>query len=370
MNELEQLIFAGKQLGATDIIVADSQQAYARVNRKLEALRNFAVPSPYELLDQICEKFPPQAQARYRKNLESGVDIDCAFSAQSGVRVRANAFASASGLEFTFRLIPDVRLSAEQIGIPVGMLNLARRPSGLLLVTGISGAGKTTTLAAILDTLNATVQKHILTIEDPVEYIFENNKCVFSQREIYTHSADYHCALRSAMRENPDVILVGEMRDYTTIKAAIELAETGHLVMSTLHTRNAVSSIDRILSMATPEESHHLRSMISNQLLGVLSQTLLKRKTGGLIAAFEFMSTTPAIRNLIREDKLQLVYNEIQTGAREGMTTMEDSLFRLAERDIISLEDAFRNTSKPEILKQLLRNSPSVNQLELDAVAN
>ena len=368
MNELEQLIAEGNHLKATDIIVADAQSNFMRINRKLEPYKNFTIQSPYHLLEQVMEKFDPRTQARYRKNLEEGLDIDCAFSAQSGARVRANIFVSVKGLEFTFRLIPEKRMTAEQIGIPVGMLNLARRQGGMILVTGVSGAGKTTTLAAMLDTLNATEKKHILALEDPIEYIFENRNCVFSQREIYTHSAGYDAALRSAMRENPDVILIGEMRDYKTVRAAVELAETGHLVRSTLHTRNAVSSLDRIISMATVEESNHLRSMIANQILGVLSQTLLKRKQGGLIAAFEFMASTPAIRNLIRENKLQLIYNEISTGRQEGMTTMEESLLRLVERDIIALDDAFKNTSKPEVLKQMLRGSPSVNQLELDAI--
>ena len=169
------------------------------------------------------------------------------------------------------------------------------------------------------------------------------------------------------MRENADIILIGEMRDYPTVKAAIELAETGHLVMSTLHTRNSISTIDRILSMATTDEQQHMRAMISTQLIGVISQTLLRRKIGGLIASFEFLKVTPAVRNLIREDKLPLIYNELQTGMKDGMMSMEDSLTRLVERDLISVSDAMNSTSKPEILRTLLKASPTVNQFELES---
>ena len=367
MNELEQLISFAENRGATDIIVAEAQQAHFRINRKIIPCTEILIPSAYALLEQILEKFPQNIRDRYNKNIKDGHDVDCAFNSLSNTRIRANIFSSLSGLEFALRLIPKNRMTAEQIGLPTQAIDCIRQQSGLFLVTGISGSGKTTTLASLLDVINNTMQKHVLTIEDPIEYVFENKRSIFSQREIVTHANSYATALRSAVRENADIILIGEMRDYATVKAAIELAETGHMVMSTLHTRNSISTIDRILSMATTDEQQHMRSMISTQLVGVISQTLIQRTLGGLIASFEFLKVTPAVRNLIREDKLQLIYNELQTGMKDGMISMEDNLLRLVERDLISISDALRSTSKPEILKSLMRSSHSVNQLELEA---
>lgn len=367
MNELEQLIGFAENRGATDIIIAQAQHAHFRINRKIIPCTEILIPSAYALLEQILEKFPQSVRDRYNKNIQNCIDIDCAFNSLGNTRIRANIFTSINGLEFALRLIPKNRMTAEQIGLPTQAIDCIRRQSGLFLVTGISGSGKTTTLASLLDVINNTTQKHVLTIEDPIEYVFENKRSIFSQREIITHTNNYASALRSAVRENADIILIGEMRDYATIKVAIELAETGHLVMSTLHTRNSISTIDRILSMATADEQQHMRSMISSQLIGVVSQTLLQRISGGLIASFEFLKVTPAIRNLIREDKLPLIYNELQTGIKDGMISMEENLCRLVERNIISISDAMRSTSKPDILRELMRTSQYVNQLELEA---
>ncbi len=311
------------------------------------------IPPSHEVLELILSKFPEPIRNRYKSNIEQTLEVDCAFS-QGKTRIRCNIFASLKGLKFTLRLIPQTKLTAEQIGIPEKVLENISRQSGLFLVTGISGSGKTTTLAAILEAINNSFQKHILTIEDPIEYIFENRQSIFSQREIPTHTKSYHNALRASVRENADIVLIGEMRDYETVKAAIELAETGHLVLSTLHTRNAISTIDRILSLAKQDEAQHIRTMLSNQLIGVLSQTLMHKTGGGLIAVFEYMYLTNAIRTLIRDDKLQMIYSELQTGLKNGMTTMEDSLARLVKNNVISESDALKNTSRPEYLKQLL----------------
>ena len=189
-----------------------------------------------------------------------------------------------------------------------------------------------------------------------IEYVFENNKSVFSQREILTHTHSYAEALRSAVRENADIILVGEMRDYATVQAAVKLAETGHLVLSTLHTRNSISTIDRILSMAKQEEQNQMRAMVSNQLIGVLSQSLLPMTSGGLIAGFEFLKVTQPVRNLIKDDKLPMIYSEIQTGAKEGMMSMEEYLLNLCKNKIITTEVALANTSRPNILRQMFQS--------------
>ncbi len=364
MNELDTLILSAEQEGATDIII-DTDCAFFRVAKKLRRHTNTLIPSSHEILEQILAKFPEEVRARYIKNLEQCIDVDCAFDSLSNTRIRANIFTSLKGLKFALRLIPQTRLTAEQIGIPTKAIDDISQQSGLFLITGIAGSGKTTTIAAMLDIINRTQQKHILTIEDPIEYVFENDKSIFSQREIPTHTKDYPYALRSAVRENADIILIGEMRNYETVKAAIELAETGHLVLSTLHTRNAISTIDRILSLANPDEVKHMRTMLSSQLVGVISQTLIHKSRGGLIASFEYMHLTHAIRALIRDGKLQMIYSELQTGIKDGMTTMEEHLAKLVERNVISISDALRNTSRLDELKYRLESSSIINQDDL-----
>lgn len=356
MKELDSIIYRAETLGATDILISGDGQIHFRIDRDVVPATDMAVTSQQGILEEIFSNFPKGTVERYRQDLADVNDVDCGFNSNFTSRVRANIYTTVKGLEFAIRLIPKNRLTAEQIGIPTAALDAVNVQSGLFLTTGISGSGKTTTIAAILDTINNTKNKHILTIEDPIEYVFENRKCVFSQREILTHSSGYDRALRSAVRENADIILIGEMRDFSTVKAAIELAETGHLVISTLHTRNTISSIDRILSITSSAEATNIRAMLSTQLVGILSQSLLPLKAGGLIASFEFLKPTDAIRNLIREERLTHIYNELQTGGKLGMCTMEQYLYWLVERDLISMETAMTNTSKPNVLEALLKN--------------
>ncbi len=356
MNELDQLISIAQQRRATDVIIANNNQAFLRIEKRMVLLEDFNLPSAETLLTQVLEFFAPQTQQRYKNELAQLIDVDCAFNSPCGSRIRANIFTSVNGLQFAFRLIPMHRMNADQIGIPAAVIDAISQQSGLFVVTGMAGSGKTTTLASLLDIINQRDNKHILTIEDPIEYVFENKKSVFSQREILTHTHSYAEALRSAVRESADIILIGEMRDYATVQAAVKLAETGCLVLSTLHTRNSISTIDRILSMAKQEEQNQMRAMISNQLIGVLSQTLLPMTTGGLIAGFEFLKVTQPVRNLIKDDKLPMIYSEIQTGAKEGMMSMEEYLLNLYKNKIITKETALANTSRPTILQQMLNS--------------
>ena len=254
------------------------------------------------------------------------------------VRVRVNIFRTEKGESIAFRIMQPRRFSVTEIGIPFPAVEFCNAKGGFFLVSGAAGSGKTTTLAALIDVINKTRTAHILTVEDPVEYIFEDNLSIISQREVGVHVDSFYSALRSSLRENPDVVVVGELRDLETTRIAIEMAETGHLVFATLHSRGAVSSIDRLVGQFPAGEQNQIRQMISESLLGILSQRLFAKKGGGLVAAFELLCATPAVRNLIREQKYGQICSTIQTGADYGMVTMESSIARLIQLGKISAD--------------------------------
>ena len=245
------------------------------------------------------------------------------------------------GAGAVFRTIPSKVLSLEDLKAPKVFVEIANQPRGVVLVTGPTGSGKSTALAAIVDHINSNEQGHILTVEDPIEFVHESKKCLINQREVGPHTLSFANALRSALREDPDIILVGEMRDLETIRLALTAAETGHLVFGTLHTSSAAKTIDRIIDVFPAEEKEMMRSMLSESLRAVISQTLLKTKDGsGRAAAHEIMVGTPAIRNLIRENKVAQMYSAIQTGAQLGMQTLDQNLQDLVKRNIVSVEEA------------------------------
>jgi len=275
-----------------------------------------------------------------RKDYEQNLEVDFSFEVPNLARFRVNAFNSNRGPAAVFRTIPSDVLTLDDLGAPDIFKTIADNPRGLVLVTGPTGSGKSTTLAAMVDYINQTKHHHILTIEDPIEFVHENKLSLINQREVHRDTHSFSNALRSALREDPDVILVGELRDLETIRLAMTAAETGHLVFGTLHTTSAPKTIDRIIDVFPGEEKDMVRSMLSESLRAVISQTLLKKVGGGRVAAHEIMIGIPAIRNLIREDKIAQMYSSIQTGASHGMQTMDQCLGNLVNYGIITNVDA------------------------------
>jgi twitching motility protein PilT len=273
---------------------------------------------------------------RQRKEYEENLEVDFSFEVPNLARFRVNAFNQNRGPAAVFRTIPSKILSLDDLGCPDIFRDISDTPRGLVLVTGPTGSGKSTTLAAMVDYINNSKNDHILTIEDPIEFVHENKLCLINQREVHRDTLSFEAALRSALREDPDVILVGEMRDLETIRLAMTAAETGHLVFGTLHTTSAPKTIDRIIDVFPAAEKSMVRSMLSESLRAVISQTLIKKVGGGRVAAHEIMIGTPAIRNLIREDKIAQMYSAIQTGMSNGMQTMDQCLQNLVNRGVIT----------------------------------
>lgn len=277
-----------------------------------------------------------------RSEFEEKLEVDFSFELHNVGRFRVNAFNQSRGCAAVFRTIPSSIPTLDDLEAPEIFRKIANAEKGLVLVTGPTGSGKSTTLAAIVDYINRNHNKHILTIEDPIEFVHSNNKCLINQREVHRDTHSFQNALRSALREDPDVILVGEMRDKETISLALTAAETGHLVFGTLHTSSAAKTIDRIIDVFPGSDKDMVRSMLSESLRSVIAQKLLKRTGGGRIACHEIMMATPAIRNLIREDKVAQMYSIIQTGAAHGMQTMEQNARQLMAQGMVSREEVER----------------------------
>lgn len=285
---------------------------------------------------------------KQRKDFEEFLETDFSFDVPGVARFRVNAFNQNRGAGAVFRTIPSKVLSMEDLGMGDVFKKVSDVPRGLVLVTGPTGSGKSTTLAAMLDYLNCTKYQHVLTIEDPIEFVHESKKCLVNQREVHRDTLGFAEALRSALREDPDIILVGEMRDLETIRLALTAAETGHLVFGTLHTTSAAKTIDRVVDVFPAEEKSMVRSMLSESLTAVISQTLLKKIGGGRVAAHEIMIGTPAIRNLIREDKVAQMYSAIQTGGNLGMQTLDMCLKSLVAKGVVSRESAREKAKSPD----------------------
>lgn len=277
---------------------------------------------------------------KQRRDYEEKLETDFSFEVPNLARFRVNVFNQNRGAGAVFRTIPSQVLTLEELGLGKIFRDICDYPRGLVLVTGPTGSGKSTTLAAMLDYINHHRYDHILTVEDPIEFVHEPKKCLINQREVHRDTLGFNEALRSALREDPDIILVGEMRDLETIRLALTAAETGHLVFGTLHTTSAAKTIDRIIDVFPAEEKDMVRTMLSESLQAVISQTLLKKEGGGRVAAHEIMIGIPAIRNLIREGKVAQMYSSIQTGASHGMTTLDQSLKQLVAKGIINLPTA------------------------------
>ncbi|MBH2037528.1 MAG: type IV pilus twitching motility protein PilT [Pseudomonas sp.] len=342
MDITELLAFSAKQ-GASDLHLSAGLPPMIRVDGDVRRINLPALDHK-----QVHALIYDIMNDKQRKDFEEFLETDFSFEVPGVARFRVNAFNQNRGAGAVFRTIPSKVLSMEDLGMGEIFKKISDVPRGLVLVTGPTGSGKSTTLAAMLDYINSNKYHHILTVEDPIEFVHESKKCLINQREVHRDTLGFSEALRSALREDPDIILVGEMRDLETIRLALTAAETGHLVFGTLHTTSAAKTIDRVVDVFPAEEKSMVRSMLSESLQSVISQTLLKKVGGGRVAAHEIMIGTPAIRNLIREDKVAQMYSAIQTGGSLGMQTLDSCLKGLVAKGIVSRDAAREKAKTPE----------------------
>ncbi|PNB74098.1 twitching motility protein PilT [Pseudomonas sp. GW456-E7] len=342
MDITELLAFSAKQ-GASDLHLSAGLPPMIRVDGDVRRINLPALD--HQQVQALIDAIMNDTQ---RVDFEKHLEIDFSFEVPGVARFRANAFNQSRGAGAVFRTIPAKVQSMDELGMGEVFRKMTDAPRGLVLVTGPTGSGKSTTLAAMIDYLNNHRHHHILTIEDPIEFVHEPRKCLINQREVHRDTRSFATALRSALREDPDVILVGEMRDLETIRLALTAAETGHLVFGTLHTTSAAKTIDRVVDVFPGDEKSMVRSMLSESLLAVVSQTLVKKVGGGRIAAHEIMLGTSAIRNLIREDKVAQMYSAIQSGGALGMQTLDMCLKDLVARGLISRDHAREKARSPE----------------------
>ncbi|MCF8999947.1 type IV pilus twitching motility protein PilT [Acinetobacter nectaris] len=341
--DITELLAFGVQHKASDLHLSAGLPPMIRVDGDVRRI-NLPALSHKEVHRLIYDIMNDQQ----RHDFEERLEIDFSFEVPGLARFRVNAFNQNRGAGAVFRTIPSKILNFDDLGLGPIFQKLCDIPRGIILVTGQTGSGKSTTLAAMLDYINEHRYEHILTVEDPIEFVHESKKCLINQREVFRDTHGFAPALRSALREDPDIILVGEMRDLETIRLALSAAETGHLVFGTLHTTSAAKTIDRIVDVFPAEEKDMIRSMLSESLQAVISQTLLKKNGGGRVAAHEIMLGVPSIRNLIRENKVAQMYSAIQTGAGQGMVTLDQSLKKLVQQGIVSKQAAQVVAKNPE----------------------
>lgn len=346
--DITQLLQFAVQQDASDLHVSAGEPPMVRVHGSMKKIK---VP-PLTAEDTHAMIYDIMNDAQ-RKNFEEFSELD--FSMQLGeiARFRVNVFRQNRGLGAVFRQIPTKILSLEQLGMPPVLRELSVREKGLVLVTGPTGSGKSTTLAAMLNFINETFEKHILTVEDPIEFVHNSKKSLFNQREVGPHTHSFANALKSALREDPDIILVGEMRDLETIQLALTAAETGHLVFGTLHTSSAPKTVDRIIDVFPAEQQAQVRAMFAESIQAVVTQTLCKKVGGGRVAGLEILLGSTAVRNLIREGKIHQIPSAMQTSQGQGMQTMQMHLMELVDRNLITRETAIEKTGNPDLFKEL-----------------
>jgi twitching motility protein PilT len=343
MDITELLTFAHRS-GASDVHLTAGEPPRVRINGDMKRLEHASL-SAEEVHNMV---FDIMSDA-LRRNFQETNDVDFSFELGDLARFRVNVFRGRRGEGAVFRTIPTKVLTIEDLGLPAILKEVCDKEKGLVLVTGPTGSGKSTTLAAMIDYINEGFEGHILTIEDPIEFVHHSKKCLINQREVGTHTMSFTAALRGALREDPDVILVGEMRDLETISLALTAAETGHLVFGTLHTSSAPKTVDRIIDVFPAAQQEQIRIMFSESIQAVVTQTLLKKRAGGRIAALEVLIGTPAVRNLIREGKIHQIPSAMQTGQKVGMQTLDMALIELVRRNMVSAEEAQSRTLTPNL---------------------
>lgn len=357
MVGIRELLKAMVEMGASDLHVTSGAPPQVRIDGAVKALQH----PPFQSQDtkQLCYSLLTDAQKR---KFEEENELDLSFGVKGLARFRGNIYLQRGAVAGAFRMIPYKFMSFEELGLPSVVRDISRKPRGLVLVTGPTGSGKSTTLASIIDAINMERQEHIITIEDPIEYIHPHKKCLVNQREVGSDTHSFKKALKYILRQDPDVVLLGELRDLETIEAALTIAETGHLCFATLHTNSCVQTINRIVDVFPTNQQTQVRTQLSFVLEGVLSQTLIPKAQGkGRVLALEVMVPNVAIRALIRDDKVHQIYSQMQMGQEKyGMQTLNQSLFMLYHKKLISLESALVRSSEPDELKQMIANPASV----------
>jgi twitching motility protein PilT len=357
---VDKLLNVMVENGASDLHITAGVPPMLRIDGKLVPVKHPPLnPSDTK---ELCYSVLTDMQ---KHRFEETWELDFSFGMENLGRFRGNIFTQRGAVAGAFRLLPFKLKSYQELGLPPVLAELARKPRGLIVITGPTGSGKTTTLASVVDQVNNERHEHIVTIEDPIEYVFEHKNCVVNQREIGSDTKSFANALRSVLREDPDVVLIGEMRDLETIKIALTLSETGHLTLATLHTNTAVQTINRIIDVFPPHEQSQVRAQLSFVLEGILCQTLIPRIGGGRVLAVEVLVPNPAIRNLIREDKVHQIYSQQQIGQEKWkMQTLNQSLSDLYLRKLITYEDAIGKSQEPEEIKRIIseRSSQGVSK--------
>jgi twitching motility protein PilT len=344
MDISELLLFVHKE-GGSDLHISAGEPPMVRINGEIKRIE-----IPPLTREELRVMLYDVLNDQQRKRFEETKELDFSLEIKGIARFRVNAFSQNRGDAVVFRVIPSKLMTLEQLGLPKILRELTQTEKGLILVTGPTGCGKSTTLAAMIDVLNNSLKGHIITIEDPIEFVHESRQCLINQRELGAHTHSFANALRAALREDPDIILVGEMRDLDTIRLALTAAETGHLVFSTVHTSGTAKTVDRIIDVFPAEQQNQIRAQFSESIQAIISQVLLKRKDGrGRVPALEVMIGTPAIRNLIREGKVAQIPSIIQTGQKYGMIILDQSLKELVSRNIVNKEECLYIASSPNI---------------------
>jgi twitching motility protein PilT len=338
VNAIDAMFTAMCAAGASDLHLTCGMPPLVRKDGTIQPLDASAGPLTPDAMVALLDPILPE---KNRREFDARHDTDFAYEIAGLARFRANLFMDRKGRGAVFRVIPAQILTAQQLGLSPAILQLCRLQKGLVLVTGPTGSGKSTTLCAMIDYINRERRDHIITIEDPIEFVHENKGCLINQREVHTHTASFRDALRAALREDPDIVLVGEMRDLETVAIAIETAETGHLVFGTLHTTTAASTVDRVIDQFPTDRQAQIRVMLSESLRGVIAQNLCRKIGGGRVAALEVLIVTPAVGNLIREGKTFQIPSMMQVGKAVGMVTLNDALLDLVTKKIVAADEAY-----------------------------